>query len=510
MIINTSRNNATDCGLNGDSCRPFDNEAFAFRCPARCKDAILLEPYAIGAELVNYRSLIVGGGDSGNPIYRGDSYICPAAIHAGIISDQKGGCGILRRTGEQSNYESAERNGVSSIEFPSSFPLSFTFDGGEEEEEEGLKCSDARWPLFGFSVAVTALLSLCIASPAAFYTSMFFIVFFQVALVSDSPYALDYYEIVSMALGRFLPAAFVGFTMYYFCVRRTLTSLDAHWDKTVLWLGGCWVGALETDTFDRIPISRLTPHDIQQQPGALVSLIIIIAVLCLITITQAIAFRNEGRLPTLLRIYGVIVLAILALLAVPHMLLRLHHYILGLIFIPGTTLQTRPSLLYQGLCVGLFINGIARWDFDSILQTPSALLQGAQLGSIVPQLATPLILSNRSLVFDFFSAQLAPQADGISVLVNDVERFRGFKDVDRLHGGGGDNETGNGTAVGVVDSFNWTRRRDGEPEFFRFGYVKVNALGGVWYEDFTDPAVWEVDGTWKWSESGNQSVSVKT
>lgn len=198
--------------------------------------------------MVNYRTPVIGGGDSG--IYRGDSRICASAIHAGVISQAKGGCGTVRRTGEWSNYTSTEQNGISSIGYQSNFPLSFTFDEGDSSKQ--LQCGDARWPLFGFTVAVSVLLSLCVTSPAAFYSSIFFMVFFQDALVSDAPFFPDYYEVVSTALGRFLPTAFVGFVLYHFCVKRTLTNLDAHWSKTILWLGGCWVSALNSDTFDKI------------------------------------------------------------------------------------------------------------------------------------------------------------------------------------------------------------------------------------------------------------------
>ncbi|KAK1147293.1 hypothetical protein N8T08_001370 [Aspergillus melleus] len=473
--------NATNCGLNGDNCRPFENGAFAFRCPSSCAAAMVLEPYVIGPEEINYRSLVIGGAsdDDAKPgVYRGDSAICPAAVHAGFVSDQKGGCGILRRTGEQSGFEPVEKNGISSVGFPSNFPLSFTF-GSEDSDDGDLnpKCQDIRWSLFAFSLVVTTVLSLFITSPAAFYTAIYFIVYFQVALSSDPPYSPDYYEIVSTALGRLIPCAFGGWAMYYFCVRHTLKDLDAHWDKTVLWLGTCWVGALNTDTFDKIPISRLTPHDIEQQPGAIPALISIVGVLVLIVVAQAIAFRNEGRMPRMLALYGILVAGIVALLLVPNMNLRIHHYILSLLFIPGTTLQTRPSLLYQGLLVGFFINGIARWGFDSILQTPGALLDGAQLGSVLPEIGPPLVLTSQNIAFDLTG--MKPEADGISVLVNDVERYHSFK---------ADN--------GSVGVFNWTRHRTDEPEYFRFGYVNTKDLGGIWYEDFTRPVTWDADGRW--------------
>lgn len=465
--------------MNADGCRPFDEGGFAFRCPAGCSFAMVLEPYVVGPQEINYRNLIVGGSNTSDVgFYRGDSSICPAALHAGIISDQKGGCGILRRTGEQNNFPAVETNGMSSLEFLSNFPLSFTFDRGGTADNPGIDCPDLRWSLFSFAVVVTALLSLCIESPAAFYTSIFFIVYFQVGLSSDPPDHPNYYEVVSTALGRFLPAAFVGFAIYYYCVRHTLTGLEAHWDKTVLWLGACWVGALNTDTFDKIPISRLTPHDLQQQPGAITALIIIVSILVVIVLTQAVAFRNEGRMPKMLAIYGVMVAGVVTLVIVPSMSLRIHHYILSLLFLPGTTIQTRPCLLYQGLLVGLFINGIARWGFDSILQTPGSLLEGAQLGSVLPEIAAPMIFSNQNIAFDF--SNLFPgEAAGITVLVNDIQRFLSFKSED-----------------GTVDTFNWTRHRENDPEYFRFAYIKTNVMGGYYHEDFTKPVAWEPDGRW--------------
>ncbi|PYH84741.1 hypothetical protein BO82DRAFT_328706 [Aspergillus uvarum CBS 121591] len=487
--------NSTECGLDGEACRPFDNGGFAFRCPASCADAILLEPYVVGPAEYNYRPLVIGGsvqdnstadtaaslGDPG--IYRGDSAICPAALHAGLIDSQTGGCGVLRRTGEHNDYPSVSKNGITSIGFASSFPLSFTFN---TDPSERTSCRDQRWPLFTFSLITTTLLSLCTTSSAGFFASVYFIVYFQVALSSDPPYSPDYLEIVSTALGRFLPCAIVGWAIYHFAVRRTLAhNLPARWDQTVLWLGPCWVGALNTDTFDKIPISRLTPHDLQQQPGAIPALLIIVACLVLIVLTQALAFRKEGRLPQMLTVYAVFVAGLVLLLAVPHMNLRIHHYILSLLFLPGTTMQTRPCLVYQGLLVGLFVNGIARWGFDSILQTGAALLDGAQLGSVLPVVGAPVVLGVSQIAFAvgrdaLLNGTRGPSlGDGVSVLVNDVERYRGFWS-DLLSEG----------------FFHWTRLADGEDEYFRFAFVRLNALGGFWYEDFTSPGVWTREGVW--------------
>lgn len=74
------------CGLDGESCAPFSNVTFDFRCPSQCTPVILLNPRAVGAEMVDFVPLVVGGGSSGNASftgsYRGDSFICAAAVHA--------------------------------------------------------------------------------------------------------------------------------------------------------------------------------------------------------------------------------------------------------------------------------------------------------------------------------------------------------------------------------------------------------------------------------------------
>ncbi|EXJ74395.1 uncharacterized protein A1O5_02691, partial [Cladophialophora psammophila CBS 110553] len=119
------------------------------------------------------------------------------------------------------------------------------------------------------------------------------------------PYFQDYADVVSMAVRRFLPAAFVGHVICQCCVRRTLSGLKALVERTLLWLGGCWVRALNNVTFDRIPISRLTRHDLEQQPGAILALSLITAILLIIAAGQAWCFRTEGRMPRYLLFYAV-------------------------------------------------------------------------------------------------------------------------------------------------------------------------------------------------------------
>lgn len=275
---------------------------------------------------------------------------------------------------------------------------------------------------------------------------------------------------------RLLPAMFVAVVIYSTVIKRTLSGLTAQFEKALFWLGGFWIGALSNYTFDWIPISRLTAHDLDQQPGAKLALAIIILVLAVIIVGQVYYFWLEGRLLRYLGLYGLFVISIVICLIIPDVNLRIHHYILAILLLPGTSLQTRPSLLYQGILLGLFVNGIARWDFDSILQTSAALRDDAKFDSAVPKILKAVIEPGAEVVVATFLYDAHPiGVDGISVLVNDVERDRAFYD--------------NGPDGA---SFEWSRPVDSKVnEYFRWAYIRDGRT-----LDYSRPMTWFGNGTW--------------
>ncbi|ROT39269.1 hypothetical protein SODALDRAFT_332711 [Sodiomyces alkalinus F11] len=494
------------CGLHGNDCRPFNGSGFAFRCAASCRDHRVLNPRAVGDQEIIYQPFVIGGPGSndddddddddasGMPVYRGDSFICPAAIHAGVVSNTEGGCGVVRLVGQHEGYVGSSRNGIDSISFDSHFPLSFTF-----EPDVSCRARDMRWDLLAVSVVFSSVLSLFTSSSALFFFASFVAIFWHVGMASDQPQHNSIPGLVSTVLGRFLPAMFCAWVMYdKMGVRRTLRrGLTAQVEKTVLWLGACWVGALTNYTLDFIPISRLTAHDLNQQPGAQAALAVIVIVLFCIVVVQAWFFQQEGRFLSHLQLYGLFLLGIVIAIALPGLELRIHHYILALLLLPGTSMQTRPSLLYQGLLIGLFINGIARWGFDPVLQTPAALQGDAQHNSPLPVVLPPVIDLGHALwtINLTWAAPHAPRYDGISVLVNDVERFRGYYDDD-------------GDDVSLLDrqrSFVWTRDPELRlNEYFRFGYMEGSR---TW--DYTRAGVWNAEGGWVEMPPGPSKVRVR-
>lgn len=314
--------------------------------------------------------------------------------------------------------------------------------------------------------------------------------FWEVGLASDQPSHATTPELVSVVLSRFLPAMFCSWVIFdRMGVRRTLDGLTAQIEKAVLWVGAAWVSCLDNYTWSlAIPIQRLNGHDLQQQPGAKAALAVIIAILVVVVMAQIWFFRQEGRLPGKLRLYGLILFGILISMSLPGLSLRIHHYIIGLVLIPGTALQTRPSLFFQGLLVGWFINGVARWDFASVLQTPDELRGDAQLGSPLPTILTPLLAlaANATLsaavdataavsniTFQWEPPPASGNYDGISMLVNDVERFRGYFQ-DGVH------------------HITWARDAHLRfPEYFRFAY-----MSGTSAQDYTKAGTWAANGTW--------------
>ena len=482
-----------ECGLDGNDCRPFNGSEFAFRCPANCASYQVLNHRAVGDQEIIYQTLVIGGpaNDSDrSPVYRGDSFICSAGIHAGAVTDSAGGCGVARLVGKRPRFVASLRNGIQSVGFDSYFPLAFTFEPGV-----GCRAVDMRWYLLIVSVVFSVVIALFVTAPGAFFFSIFSGVFFHVGLASDPPSHRSTPDLISTVIGRYLPVMLAAWVIYdKMGVRRTLGGLTAQIEKTVLWLGGCWVGALENYTFSWIPIQRLTPHDLEQQPGAKVALAFIVLILLVVAATQIWFFRQEGRLLKYLRLYllfgaGLVICALL-----PDLSLRIHHYILALLLLPGVSMQTRPALLYQGLLVGLFINGIARWDWSPILQTAFSLRGDANLGSPLPELQVPVIAlagagANVSTITFTWRPPPGPRYDGISALVNDVERFRGyFAD---FAGEGAQKE-----------EFVWERGAGVQlDEYFRFAYMEGSSA-----DDYTRAGTWTHGGAWVDMEPGPSRV----
>lgn len=177
---------------------------------------------------------------------------------------------------------------------------------------------------------------------------------------------------IDVAFGTFLPALFIAYGFWRLAFRFVLPELTAKGpiESCILYLSGYWVGVLYNLTIDKIPISRLLASDINKRPGGLAAFIIVLIIVIILVVNQIRIIRKTGWLPyyAMWYIFGGLVIMVLALL--PGLQLRLHHYIIPMALLPGTAWPTRLSAIYQGLLLGMFLNGGAAFGFDSILQTP--------------------------------------------------------------------------------------------------------------------------------------------
>ncbi|KAH9944034.1 uncharacterized protein BXZ73DRAFT_39344 [Epithele typhae] len=412
------------CGLNGESCAPFDNATFDFRCPAQCASVVLANPRTVGAEQVDRVPLIVGGGD-GNGTYRGDTFVCAAALQAGLISNSKGGCASLQLVGNFTEYLPLARNGLTSIGFPSVFPLSFQFLPTTPLHS----CEDNRNEALAFNVIITALIFLILRPKAIVtYWCLVCIGFWHITLFSEprgTPPPLD------EAFQSFLPCLFVAYAFWRLAFRFTMPAFRrAPIEAAVWYLVPFWIGILSNIILDKIPVDRLIASDISARPGALAAVIIIALIVLVIFVNQCRVVRKTGYLPQYLGWYIVGGLITLVLALLPGLQIRIHHYIFAMVFIPGTGFPTRLSAIYQAFLLGLFLNGIAAFGFDSVLQTQADLVRDAALGTDLPTFLTNSTSYNSSIPFinQTILWDALPDGkgwDGFALLVDDVERYVG-------------------------------------------------------------------------------------
>lgn len=146
---------AEQCGLGGVNCVPdtsgiFPDKVLAFRCPANCvRDAAAAPPadntppHLVGDTEVTQRPVVIGG-----PIYRGDSDFCAAAVHAGVLNDARGGCGVVKRMGQTNSFPGSGMYGIESLAVKTYFPLTFNFPVTNEDINGRCpEATDRSWAL---------------------------------------------------------------------------------------------------------------------------------------------------------------------------------------------------------------------------------------------------------------------------------------------------------------------------------------------------------------------------
>ncbi|KAG9017895.1 hypothetical protein FRB95_012793 [Tulasnella sp. JGI-2019a] len=459
------------CGMNGESCQPFQSDTpYQFRCPAACDSVQLLNIRAVGDHEVVYQPLIVGGGDE-LKTYRGDSWVCAAAMQTGVISNAKGGCASAQLIGTFTSFIGTEANGISSVSFNSTFPLSYRVSPSASLSS----CTDLRSPALAFNILITIILFVVLRpKPIALFWSMICIGYWHITFFSD-PAGTP--PPISNAFGTFFPALFIAYALWLHGFRHVLPAFEAMPIERAIWyLVPFWCGTLTNVVTARLPLDRLVVSDLNQQPGALATVIVIVLVVAAIAFHQVVwVIRKTGWLPRYIMYYGIGGAVLLVLSQLPGLTLRIHHYFYPIMLIPGTAFPARLSAVYQALLLGIFLDGAARWGFASILQTAAELARDAPLGSSLPVFLTnsssPLISLNSSIIWESISVANTTSEgwNGFSLLVDDVERYSG---------------TATNFSLAVLELVATV------PHFFRLAYQRNGASG-----DYTRAATYFPNGT---------------
>ncbi|KAG5417159.1 hypothetical protein I9W82_004792 [Candida metapsilosis] len=444
------------CGLNGESCPEITKHSgdkdVVIRCPALCdRGSWTYSLIPIGDQRIKHRGYFIGGGDKidskiedtqlTNP-YRADSYPCGAAVHAGLVSPFWGGCARLSYNSKNQPYFKSTKGhyGVdNSIEFKSFFKSSFYFKILRLNKESFHQCHDPRIVILIINVLL-GLPIVYLASGAAVYWIINVVGFWTICMATDPPIVVDasdpqdFANLISLGLERFLPTCSILYILWHCSTKRTLsepTSPDekiSYLSRVFLWYPLFWLGVLNNVSFDRLPVDRLTISDLKEQSGALLAVSSIIVTITICAVIQAYKIWLSGRFQKYLRVYSIFVLGLVLLAQLPGLSLRVHHYFLAMLLIPGCATRGRTALMFQGILLGLFLSGASRWGLAAIAETITSLKRDDPLGKIIPPIFTAYNSTSGTLQWQLIPENVTTTASynkysAISLLINDIEYF---------------------------------------------------------------------------------------
>ncbi|ORY21153.1 hypothetical protein BCR39DRAFT_474635 [Naematelia encephala] len=400
------------CGINATDCAT-DLVTASYRCPGACRDVTLGNPRWVGGEQVNGVPFVVGGNSD---TYRADSWICPAAIHANMISPRFGGCvtvDAIPFLQGASGFLNSTSNGITSSSFLPHFPGAFTLTSHSQTG-----CIDLHAYISTYNALCLAIFTLFLQpSTGVLYSVLMVLGYAQIKLVSNPPTMMPDWSAIAGDLPAVLGAVY---WIWHVAFKRTLKGFKHLPLETTLWQGlGYWIGVESSTIFAKLPISRLGYDPLD--PAGVITLTIIVVLVVIVVVVQVWDMRKYGTVWYYLIRYLPLVPIVILLATLPGYYFRPHHYLLSLLALPVLSLPNRVSLFLQAFFLGLFLDGVGRWGWDSIIETKAALLGDADAGTGTPTF--DLVNSTASLLsWDGGSDVGDSTGSGVGVMIDDVLR----------------------------------------------------------------------------------------
>ena len=178
-------------------------EPFDIRCAARC-DWPNLSHHTVGSL----------------PHYRADSYVCAAAIHAGLIGTY-GGCIRAAFNGPHWDFAGSDGSGgLTSESFDSWFPLAFTLTAAEGSSH----CGYFHWSFLFVGLTLFFVLSLLRPPPVVVFSSLLLYGYYYVATTMNDSSTQE--SVFFTACERLFYVCTFGYCMYKLGPAVTLGGHD--------------------------------------------------------------------------------------------------------------------------------------------------------------------------------------------------------------------------------------------------------------------------------------------
>ncbi|KAL7748438.1 hypothetical protein RI367_006130 [Sorochytrium milnesiophthora] len=370
------------CGTFGIDCGPYPNATFTVRCPAGCNLARTLGPTYVGSTFVQGRPFVIG-----SDIYRGDSWVCASAVHAGVVSATAGGCVTFTQLqGQFNSFAGSERNGIKSETFASSYPVAYTFSPASATKTQF--CTDPVLPSSIYFFLYMPLIVLGHPSIRHFVVSTAAYVFFFWILLSADAFTSD--AKLATAWGLFMPYMAINLLMIPRVFQRALPSVGKYPVDIFVFLYLALVVALQNELIQsKLPAFTLTSSALTSPSRLALLLVLVLGFLALFG-AQANCLRKEAKLLPFLAACALVAVILCVTAPLLSMSMHIHHYMVGALFMPSASTQTRLSLVFLGLMWGLYLQGISRWGFDTPFELQSSANRaiGLSLGSSIPTWVT--------------------------------------------------------------------------------------------------------------------------